>query len=650
MPSTCVANYLTREIGVNPNHSNRTQQSHTLVQAAQRLGNDLSSVLYNAVVKLDGNTALVGPALSTQQLNSLKVAARQAKKHPSCTAESRQAIKDFEGAANRYVDLLETPSIDSAYATSIINKQISLANKWGTNATPRHSLIKHNDEIYEVLTWMTQEEVTRLENRFSNTNGLFSIAAERSRTRNWGDKELTEYKVTLGSGSFGAARLARRVSDDQYMVLKKVHPQDVGPRPAITPVIRGVNDGSSSGVSKVYDSFLTHSTRNGVTHNELSAYTLSEIGIIDTHKFMNIFSVMCYALNPEYQNQELAQALRTTMLNGSDTLHTLVNAARLDSNPCKNAETVRQFRNTFAYQMLDAVNQMHQKGRAHNDIKPDNFVLAYDDNNLLRVKLIDFDMNASVKETIGVPRDVYAAAFSAPQVSSRGANNQADRNDAYSMGCTLRLLNGEPVEALIIQRMIVKGEIRDTKNNKIKPVEDRRAIESRFLHIPELSTLHDIIGLLSHPHSGKRYTITQAMQSPLFTQTNNMLSAREFSDMAEKIIRQGYLIPKSAINDLDALQQCEKALAQQQGKVTVNNYAPMASALSEQDNKLLVTRYVQAHGEQQLNQKIQKVHGQVVHDNRNALLRRGMRQLNIAHHLKGAAAREASYVYKSPKK
>jgi hypothetical protein len=35
---------------------------------------------------------------------------------------------------------------------------------------------------------------------------------------------------------------------------------------------------------------------------------------------------------------------------------------------------------------------------------------------------------------------------------------------------------------------------------------------------------------------------------------------------------------------------------------------------------------------------------------RVAYQRRDVRQLNIARHLKGAAAREASYVYKSPKK
>lgn len=655
MPNIQVADYLKQEIGINPNHFDRTENTEALIQAATRLGHDLSGVLYNAIVKLDGNVVLHGPPLSAQQLHVLKEVAKIATKQTNCPKKSRQIIQDFGGAALRYADFLTNDFGSSIRVSNVINKQVREAKTWGTNATPKHTLNRHGNEVYELLTWMTPSEIKRLEDQYPKTDGLFSMDLERSRNRKWGNNEFAEYKVTLGSGGFGSARIARRVRDDQYMVLKKVHPQDVGPQPAPIAILRGVNDGSSSGISRVYDSFIANSSRRGGNfHVEASSYTLSEIGIIDTEKFIDIFSVMSYALNPEYARQGLAKSLRASMLGSTDdiddTLSQLSSAARLGTNPCNNPERVRQFRNTFAYQMLEAVHQMHQRGRAHNDIKPNNFVLAYDSKNLLRVKLIDFDMNASVKETIGIPRDVYATAFSAPQVSSNGANNQADLNDAYSMGCTLRLLNGEPLEALILQRMLVKGEIRDQKNKKIKPVEDRRLIETRFIHLPELSTLQDIIGLLSHPHCGKRYTIAQAMQSPLFTQTNNMLSATQFSAMAEKIIRQGYLIPQARIQQLEVLQQCKRALAQQEDEDKDEIFGPMATALSQQDHKLLTKRYIQNHGEQKLNHQLQKVEVQIAKDNRNAVLRRGLRQLNINHHLKSAAAREASYVYKSPKK
>lgn len=218
------------------------------------------------------------------------------------------------------------------------------------------------------------------------------------------------------------------------------------------------------------------------------------------------------------------------------------------------------------------------------------------------------------------------------------------------MGCTLRLLNGEPLEMLVLQRMLVKGEIRDSKNKMIKPVEDRRSIESRFSQLPELTTLSDIVNLLSHPHSGKRYTISQALESPLFTQPNNLLSHSQFSQMAEKIIRQGYMLPREMIDQLGVLQQCEQALAQESGASTSSPFGPMVTALRQQDRDLLVDRYKNTHGEKKLKAQLDKVQSRVASENAFAVLRRGVRQLNIAHHLQSPAEREAGYVYKTPKK
>lgn len=651
MPNVQVNQYLTQQIGINPNQLSRSRDANALIQAAQNLNKKLSCVLYNAVVKKDGDTALTGPALTAHQLSELGRTAALAKNQPSCPENIREVIQDFAGAAHRYADFLTLGDDRENNVTNVINKQLQRAVEYETHATPRHTLMRRGSEIYEVLTWMTGSEVARMEKRFPNTNGLFSIRSERTRDRNWEDQSCKEHKITLGSGAFGAARIARQVSSDQYMVLKKVHPKDVGPKPVPTPTVRRVNDGSLPGVSRVYDSFMAHSTRGGGDmHAELSAYTLGELGIIDTHKFISIFSMMAYALNKQNESEPLARSILQQMVLSDTPLAMLENLARINTNPCTNPETVRRFRNTFAQQMLQAVQQMHSRDRAHNDVKPDNFVLAYDSNNLLRVKLIDFDLNASVKESVGQARDVYAAVFSAPQVSSNQVNNQADRNDAYSMGCTLRLLNGEPLEMLVLQRMLVKGEIRDSNNKMIKPVEDRRSIESRFSQLPELTTLSDIINLLNHPHSGKRYTISQALESPLFTQSENLLSLSEFSQMAEKIIRQGYLIPREMTNQLGILQQVEKALAQQSGASENNPFGPMVTALRQQDRNLLVDRYKQTHGERKLKTQLDKAQSQVTSENTMAVLRRGMRQLSVSHHLKSSAEREAGYVYKTPKK
>lgn len=651
MPNVQVHEYLRQQIGIDPNQPHRSRDVHALLKAAQNLNSKLGCVLYNAVVKLDGNVVLTGPPLTAQQLDALRKTALVARNQPNCPEDLRGVIQDFAGAAHRYSNFLSQGDDQAKNVSNVINKQLRLAVKEGTHATPRHTLLRRGNEIYEVLTWMTKEEAARMEGRFADTNGLFSIEAERSRYRDWGELSFKEFKVTLGSGAFGAARVARQTSTDQYMVLKKVHPKDVGPRPAPTPIVRRVNDGSLSGVSRVYDSFMAHSTRGGGDrHVELSAYTLSEIGVVDTHKFISIFSMMSYALNTENPSEPLLDLIRQTMVESDDPLERMQKVVRLATNPCSNPETVRLFRNTFAQQMLQAVQQMHLRDRAHNDIKPDNFVLAYDQNKLLRVKLIDFDLNASVKESVGKARDVYAAAFSAPQVSSGEINNQADRNDAYSMGCTLRLLNGESIERLVVQRLIVKEKIRDSKNHLIKPVEDRRSIESRFAKLPELTTLSDLVDLLSHPHSGKRYTITEALESPLFTQPGSLLSPSQFSEMAEKIIRQGYLIPRDLIDQLGVIQQLEQAMGDRPGSSTSTPFGTMASVLSKQDDHLLIERYIQTHGEKKLRTQMDKAKSLAASENGLTALTRGMRQLSISHHLKSAAEREAGYVYKPPRK
>lgn len=653
MPNLQVCEYIKQQTGVDLNKEGTTSNIDALIVAAHSLQDKLGCVLYNAVVKVDGDLLLSGSPITSNQLQRLKSIASLAKNLASGVEGVHTVIQDFEGAAQRYANFLSTSRnfANTKFVTDIINKQQSKAIQEGTYATPRHTLARCGPEVYEILTWMTPKEIARVERRFPNTNGLFSIQSERSRTKEWGAESFVEHKITLGSGSFGAARLARQVSTNQYMVFKKVHPQDVGPKPEVVPVIRGVNDGSLSGVSRVFDSFMAHSTRGGGgTHLELSAFTLSELGVVDAHKFISMFSLMSYALNNQYQSELFPRLILKQMAQGDSAVDTLQKIARLSTNPCSDPEIVRRFRNTCAYQMLRAVQQMHNKDRAHNDIKPDNFVLAYDAKKLLRIKLIDFDLNASVRQSVGKARDVYAAVFSAPQVSSSEVNNQADRNDAYSMGCTLRLLNGEPLEALLLQRKLVKGEVRNSKNAMIKPVEDRRSIESRFSKLPELTTLTDLINLLCHPHSGKRYTITQALESPLFTQSGNLISNPQFSQIAEKIIRQAYLLPKEYILGLGALQQCERALQEELGQPSSGLFGPMAAALTQQDDKLLTQRYIQTHGVDKLKLQMNKAKAQAGIENGFAVLRRGVRQLSIGHHLKTPAEREAGYVYKASSK
>lgn len=651
MPDIQAREYLALQIGVDPGKPNPASDTIQLINAAKKLQNALSCVLYDAVVKLSGKTAMTGPAITPQQLNLLGSLAASAKSQRQCSPTIRDNLEDFAAAAKRYAEFLVKCDNREMYATSVLKKKLGNANNCKTQAKPRHTLIKNGTKIYEVLTWMTGDEIARIKRCFPQTEGLFSIRTERSRTKDWGNQKITEDKITLGSGGFGSARIVREVDSDQYMVLKKSHPKLLGPKPTPAPIVARVNDGRLSGVSRVYDGFLANSTRGGgIERKEPSAYTLSELGITDVYKFNNAFLLMAYSMNQKNNSEPLALLIRESMVSGTTPQEKANHIERLSSSPCSNPETVRKFRNTLAKQMLESVQQMHSRDRAHNDLKPDNFILAYDEKKQLRVKLIDFDLNDSVKASVGKARDIYAQAFSAPQVSSTEVNNQADRNDAYSMGCTFRVLNGEPVKNLIVQRMAARGEIKDDKNKALKPVEDRRAIEARFACIPELTTLADLANLLCHPHSGKRYTISEALNSPLFTQPGNVLDDARFSAVAERIIRHGRLVPRGMIDRFDLLQQIEHAAVEQSGEPSKNPLDQIESGLQQDDRRLLLDRYKETHGEAKLKIQMEKVNKHIAAENGFALLRRGFRQLNIGYQFQSPAEREAGYVYKTPKK
>lgn len=659
MPQSSVPEYVARHTGVDLQRPLHESSLRALVAKTVNQPEDgLTGALYKAVVKFDGENVLTGNGLTASELSRIRGVAVQAVRSGLLKNPVHvQRLQEFGATAGRFESMLTQRASDPDGVCSVINKQEQYAY-FGSQkaAVPRHTIIRHREHLYEIMTWMTTEEMARLEARFAQTTGLFSLDVEKSvtdagavprvRDRQWGGQQFTEYKVTLGSGAFGSARIARRVSDDQYMIIKKTHPKDYGPKPDISRVIDGVNDGGSSGVIKVHDSFFARSTRDGgVTHTEKSAYTLTEMGVIDTHKFINLFSIMSYALNDAYINQPLCQMLRNNLLsNSSEFAGMVVNTVRLRENPCRQPELVRVFRNTMAFQMLEAVHQMHQKDMAHNDIKPDNFVLAYDENKNLRVKLIDFDLSRSVSQTVGKARDTYAIAFTAPQASKAGVNNRADVNDAFSLGCTFRLLSGQPLIALLEQSQALRGQLVDSKGKEIKPVEDRRAIEARFKHVPEITTLNDLSHLLCHPHMQKRYTVSQAMQSPLFTQPGNVMSSKDFSNMAEKIIRHGQMVPSGIQNALEPLKIIE---AHQRGGNGQDQLGSMSDTLSSQDRGVVINRYINAHGEPALQRNLARAKNDQRVGNSTALLRRGMRQLNIGHHLKSDAEKEASYKYKS---
>ena len=103
----------------------------------------------------------------------------------------------------------------------------------------------------------------------------------------------------------------------------------------------------------------------------------------------------------------------------------------LEENP------TRQVRNRIFLQLLDAVEYIHRSGLIHNDLKPENIIITYKDNDL---KLIDFglsDDDSNFLEThLGGTR-----GYASPELLSckkESATQIDSRSDIYSIGMLMK--------------------------------------------------------------------------------------------------------------------------------------------------------------------------------------------------------------------
>ena len=97
----------------------------------------------------------------------------------------------------------------------------------------------------------------------------------------------------------------------------------------------------------------------------------------------------------------------------------------------------RQDRNRIFLQLLDAVGYIHRSGLIHNDLKPENIIITYKDNDL---KLIDFglsDDDSNFLEThLGGTR-----GYASPELLSckkESATQIDSRSDIYSIGMLMK--------------------------------------------------------------------------------------------------------------------------------------------------------------------------------------------------------------------
>ncbi|MBC7513996.1 MAG: hypothetical protein H7234_06115 [Herminiimonas sp.] len=173
-----------------------------------------TEAIYDAVVGIDrvGDTDFDGTGRAPERLHAFELGklvdcARALQSKAGVAPATSRALGEIATAAHAYQDLL-------------VGKRQRIA-KGTAGLGSRHTLVRGiNGAVFEMTNSMSVAEVER----FRKKTAMHLPAIERpARTSVVDGKTL--YKIALGEGGFGKARIARDIMSDTYVAVKKVHPK-----------------------------------------------------------------------------------------------------------------------------------------------------------------------------------------------------------------------------------------------------------------------------------------------------------------------------------------------------------------------------------------------------------------------------------------
>lgn len=652
--------YIKKSLGIDINQPIDTQSRNGLLPKIQAKNHSLQQVLpseylpalYDAVVGINAESGCrfdvreIGPdRFGTEELKKLAALADAIRRRIGTTQSQIEVLEHISTEAKSYVDFLSGPG-----GPSVLKRDPS--------GTRRHTLIRAGAGIYEMQNSMSKHEAFRF---CRKTHMLPDAIVKNESIKKEGN---LVYKVELGKGGFGKARIARNILSDTYVAVKKSHPtmqaslksgfSAADPRasnyssisPEINNALRRIKHSvifpideskhESKQSNRLKDeinslnSLLKINPRNLrelVPQNKNVQQALNKLDYSELANFLDVFENLDLNKNPvaaktDYSFSELGLSTIADLIDklnvirsyyeGKDSItevtskgiELLINySSRFDEPPsnirnkdelstlqakaCKarlsrknyltDSAYHQRFINTLGKKMLESLADMHNCNISHQDIKPDNIVITQDLNDKIAVKLIDVDLIKTVTNHRELPEigcQPYLPSEAVRAECDGSVSYTGFKGDAYAMGLTLRKVCGfGDSECYMLSEMQKRAHIGNQLAEAAcypKPdlakanadfadfseaanlvgaigdnaVQDQSQINAIMHAVPIAVTLKDISDLLLQIHPGRRYKIKDVLECGFFSNHDNFLNNREFSQHALRIHRFGLLIPK----------------------------------------------------------------------------------------------------------